>query len=86
MCTRYYYIHNFFSHSKYFRIKSLLFIFLHTCTVTYVSPELKLKGCDPDINEKFRLHSNDDVAGFSIETLGQRYFSITSKVLGSAIY
>lgn len=51
--------------------------------ITYVSPVLKLKGSDPDSNEKFFLHSNDDVAGFNLETLGQWYFSIISIVLGT---
>lgn len=52
--------------------------------ITYVSPVLKLKGSDSDSNEKFFLHSNDDVAGFNLETFGQWYCSIISIVLGTA--
>lgn len=50
---------------------------------TYVSPLLKLKGCEFDSNEKLFWQSNADVGGLTFEAFGHSKTSIILTIFGT---
>lgn len=50
---------------------------------TYVSPLLKLKGCEFDSNEKIFWQSNADVGGLTFEAFGHSKTSIILTIFGT---